>query len=421
MQFSTLIALLATTAAAAPFNSTIEARGLNETSALLPRGLNVTRIVEPRGLNDTSVLLPRGLNDTSILVGRSANVTVRSYNATKRGESATFPHVTIPKPVSGIFEGNKNIHALPNKTTNDVKRSYGSFGTEINPKIILFSTMNKKTRTFTDSIFSFHQALARTPNDKTIQDEQTKLRPWYLRRSLLPLSLSNPPATPRPLLPGKAPCVASSAIFVANSFVFKPKPTTNLNRDPTMPLLPLLPTRRKGKQTRTQPPRPRPVPAVAWTCGTDASSKFWALDHLKKSHRPDFPSSDTSREDFDVNGDGGGLCAVNTTTGSRAATATRCCRCLLRSAIAAEAIAALQMENCAPVARVATITASPAVSTATADDSPASSSPSSEPLEVSATAMTEHELPSLSGLGRGNTLISLWVATLFMTLFCDHV
>ncbi|KAK7552576.1 hypothetical protein BKA81DRAFT_405874 [Phyllosticta paracitricarpa] len=357
MQFSTLIALLATTAAAAPFNSTIEARGLNETSALLPRGLNVTRIVEPRGLNDTSVLLPRGLNDTSILVGRSANVTVRSYNATKRGESATFPHVTIPKPVSGIFEGNKNIHALPNKTTNDVKRSYGSFGT----------------------------------------------------------------ATPRPLLPGKAPCVASSAIFVANSFVFKPKPTTNLNRDPTMPLLPLLPTRRKGKQTRTQPPRPRPVPAVAWTCGTDASSKFWALDHLKKSHRPDFPSSDTSREDFDVNGDGGGLCAVNTTTGSRAATATRCCRCLLRSAIAAEAIAALQMENCAPVARVATITASPAVSTATADDSPASSSPSSEPLEVSATAMTEHELPSLSGLGRGNTLISLWVATLFMTLFCDHV
>lgn len=132
MQFSTLVALLATTAAAAPFNSTIEARGLNETSALLPRGLNATRIVEPRGLNDTSTLLSRGLNDSSVVVGRSANVTVRSflYNATKREESASFPRVKLPKPVSGIFEGDKNTHAMPNKTTNDdVKRSYGSFGT----------------------------------------------------------------------------------------------------------------------------------------------------------------------------------------------------------------------------------------------------------------------------------------------------
>lgn len=129
MQFS-LVALLAATAAAVPFNSSIEARGLNETSALLPRGLNVTRVIEPRGLNDSSILLSRGLNDTSVLIGRSANISVRSYNVTKRGESATFPRVNLPKPVSGIFEGNKNIHALPNKTTEaGVKRSYGSFGT----------------------------------------------------------------------------------------------------------------------------------------------------------------------------------------------------------------------------------------------------------------------------------------------------
>ncbi|KAK8178411.1 hypothetical protein BC567DRAFT_263084 [Phyllosticta citribraziliensis] len=384
MQFSTIVALLATTVAAAPFNSTIEARGLNETSALLPRGLNVTRIVESRGLNDTSVLLSRGLNDTSVLVGRSANVTVRSYNATKRGESASFPHVNLPKPVSGIFEGNKNIHALPNKTTNDVKRSYGSFGT----------------------------------------DEQTKLRPWYLRRSLLSPSPQSfpqqPPATPQPLLHGKAPCVASSAIFVAKSFGFKPKPKTKPNRSPVTPLLPLLPTRRKGKQTQTQPPLPRPAPAVAWTCGTDAYSESWAHSHPRQPLLPDFSSSDTSRKDFNFNGDGGDFCAVNTTTGSRAATATRCCRCLLRSAMAAEAAAALPVDDCAHVARVATITALPAVSTPTADGS-SSSSPSPEPLEISAAAITERELPSLSGLGRGNTLISLWVATLFMTLFCDYV
>lgn len=74
-------------------------------------------------------------------------------------------------------------------------------------------------------------------------------------------------------------------------------------------------------------------------------------------------------------------------------------------------------------APVAANTASTAVSTPTSDGAlpPVPSSPPSEPLEVCAAAMAERELPSLSGLGRGNTLISLWVATLFMTLFCDYV
>ncbi|KAK7515962.1 uncharacterized protein IWZ02DRAFT_435259 [Phyllosticta citriasiana] len=385
MQFSTLIALIATTAAAAPFNSTIEARGLNETSALLPRGLNVTRIVEPRGLNDTSVLLPRGLNDTSILVGRSANVTVRSYNATKRGESATFPHVTIPKPVSGIFEGNKNIHALPNKTTNDVKRSYGSFGTGSgeDPK------RQDHTRRANET-----SALVSPPQPAA----PVTLEP--------PSNATTPSSWKSPLRRLQRHFRRQQLRFQAQA---QDQPESRSNNASTATAA--------NAQKRKADANAAPAAAACASSGMD----FWALDHLKKSHRPDFPSSDTSREDFDVNGDGGGLCAVNTTTGSRAATAKRCCRCLLRSAVAAEATAALQMENCAPVARVATITASPAVSTATADDSPASSSPSSEPLEVSATAMTEHELPSLSGFGRGNTLISLWVATLFMTLFCDHV
>ncbi|KAK7532962.1 uncharacterized protein J3D65DRAFT_605531 [Phyllosticta citribraziliensis] len=385
MQFSTIVALLATTVAAAPFNSTIEARGLNETSALLPRGLNVTRIVESRGLNDTSVLLSRGLNDTSVLVGRSANVTVRSYNATKRGESASFPHVNLPKPVSGIFEGNKNIHALPNKTTNDVKRSYGSFGTG--------------------------------------SGEEPPQRQEHLRRADETSALVSPP---QPAVPVTAVIPATTPSNATTPSPWK-SPLRRLQRhfrrqelrfqaqaqDQAEPQSRNASTATAANtQKRKANANAAPVAAACASSGMDV--------HPRQPLLPDFSSSDTSRKDFNFNGDGGDFCAVNTTTGSRAATATRCCRCLLRSAMAAEAAAALPVDDCAHVARVATITALPAVSTPTADGS-SSSSPSPEPLEISAAAITERELPSLSGLGRGNTLISLWVATLFMTLFCDYV
>ncbi|KAK8205923.1 hypothetical protein IWZ01DRAFT_485139 [Phyllosticta capitalensis] len=380
MQFS-LVALLAATAAAVPFNSSIEARGLNETSALLPRGLNVTRVIEPRGLNDSSILLSRGLNDTSVLIGRSANISVRSYNVTKRGESATFPRVNLPKPVSGIFEGNKNIHALPNKTTEaGVKRSYGSFGTG-------------------------------SGEEPQRQDA--------LRRANDTAALVSPPQPPAPV----------SAVI--------PEPPTNATTpSPWKSPLRRLQRHFRRQQLRFQAQAQDQAESQSSNASTAASTQKRKADanaapaaaacassgmEIWNRCLPEFALPlGASREHVGGNGDGGGLCAVDTTTGGRASTLTRCCRCF--SCGTEAVVAAAVVKQCAG-APVAAITASTAVSTPTSDGAlpPVPSSPPSEPLEVSAAAMAERELPSLSGLGRGNTLISLWVATLFMTLFCDYV